>query len=121
MCNALLPSVLVNGWMQKTDLSFSMFSVLLLLPLLFNISPRQTAKSTVTLLCVRTIVCSADGSWSYLFVYFHYHGWRRKSDKLHSTLKLLLLLLLILKHANHTNFMFVETCGKCAIMNTIIG
>ena len=34
MRNALLPSVLVNGWMQKTDLPFSMFSVLLLLPLL---------------------------------------------------------------------------------------
>ena len=47
--------------------------------------------------------------------------WRRESDKLHKSLKLLLLLLLILKHANHTNCRFVETCGKCAIMNTIIG
>ena len=108
--------------LSQHDAVFShKFSSLLAWILTFNLSPRQNSKSTITLLCGRTIVCSADGSWSYLFVYYHHHVRRRKSDKLHKALKLLLLLLLILKHANHTNCRIVKTCGKWAIMNTIIG
>ena len=64
---------LVNSVSTQCWLLTHFFELALVNSYCQHLLTKKNSKSTITLLCVRNIVCSADGSWSYYFVYYHHH------------------------------------------------